>query len=145
MKKIIRLTESDIRNMVKRVLREFDHDEWGERDRGYYPEYLELNIANLIMNEIPTEYDEEYDQFILYADKNKDAFTVTGKYVSPYADSFNMREEMFTIEGADKVRQAIMAMPIQNDAFKQDVMDIADEIINSLTKEDFEYYLQQGT
>jgi hypothetical protein len=60
MKKIIKLTESDLSNIVKRVIKEDETEFLKLRRRGGYPIITSLDLVNDILASISMEMSEEY-------------------------------------------------------------------------------------
>ena len=60
MKKVIRLTESDLSNIVKRVIKEDETEFLRLKRRGGYPIITSLDLVNDILASISIEMSEEY-------------------------------------------------------------------------------------
>lgn len=60
MKKIVRLTESDLTNIVKRVIKEDDVDFIRLTRRGGYPIITSLHLMNIILSELSSELSNQY-------------------------------------------------------------------------------------
>jgi hypothetical protein len=60
MKKIIKLTESDLSNIVKRVIKEDETEFLKLRRRGGYPIITSLDLTNIIFGELSSELSDQY-------------------------------------------------------------------------------------
>jgi hypothetical protein len=155
MKKIIRLTESDLHRIVKesvnRIIKE------GRIRRGYVPNdgnsmvggHYESNTFNAskdVLNDLLENIQispEEYDSFEKYCEENPDVFVINGKVSSSYDESTRYGNRMFPvmeIESIDNEQDAInYVAQYPNRKVAQIAVKTLNDIIDGLKGEDFNF------
>jgi hypothetical protein len=152
MKKIIRLTESDLRQIVKesvnRVLKE------GWTGRGYVPHdgnsmvggYYgrseingEKDVMDDLLENVPIS-PEEWDGFCKYCEQNPNVFVIKGLISSEYDDStgYGPTNILEDTTGEEEALQYVAKYP--NQRIAQLAVQTLKGIFDKLTDEDFKLY-----
>jgi len=158
MKKIIRMTESDLHNIVngsvKKILREWT------RSVGYVPNngnsmvggyygggecMASKNIFDDFFDNIPTDMvnDEELDELYAYCSRHKELFTIEARIGLSYDESVGYGRsdapmaEIESIDGGEEVKQYLLAFP--NQRVGEIAAEVLDNVIEGLDTDDFDY------
>lgn len=157
MKKIIRLTESDLHQIVKESVNRILKEGW--TGRGYVPHdgnsmvggYYgrseingEKDVMDDLLENIPDITDEEWEDFKNYCEQNPNVFIIEAEISSSYDESTGygsascpMTELENTI-GDEEALQYVAQYPNQKVA--QLATQTLKTILDGLTEEDFELY-----
>lgn len=157
MKKIIRLTESELHDIVKESVTRILNEGW--TGRGYVPHdgnrmvggYYgrseisgEKDVMDDLLENIPDISDEEWEGFKNYCEQNPNVFVIKGEISSSYDESTGYGSAGFPITeldntiGEDEALQYVAQYPDQRVA--QLAVQTLKGIFEKLTDEDFELY-----
>ncbi len=157
MKKIIRLTESDLHRIVKESVNRILKEGWTRRGYvpsdgnpmvgGYYGRNElsgEKDVMNDLLENIPDITDEEWEEFKNYCEQNPNVFVIEGVISSVYDEStgygsaYSPVTSLESTIGDKEALQYVAQYPNQKVA--QLATQTLKEILNGLTEEDFELY-----
>lgn len=157
MKKIIRLTESELHDIVKESVTRILNEGW--TGRGYVPHdgngmvggYYgrseingEKDVMDDLLENIPDISDEEWEGFKNYCEQNPNVFIIKGEISSSYDESTGYGSAGFPITeldntvGEDEALQYVAKYPDQRVA--QLAVQTLKGIFDKLTDEDFNLY-----
>jgi hypothetical protein len=158
MKQIIRLTETDLHNIikesVKKILKEtrgfVPHDGNGMVG-GYYDSWQRegsCNVATPFLTAISEFIDEDtYQQLENYVYENEDAFTINASFTEGYDESVGYGSSNMPMSDLDDInnddvegaKQYLAQFPT-NPQMKQIIIQTFDKLIDKLDASDFEMY-----
>ena len=157
MKKIIRLTESDLHQIVKESVNRILKEGW--TGRGYVPHdgnsmvggYYgrseingEKDVMDDLLENIPDITEEEWEDFKNYCEQNPNVFVIEAEISSSYDESTGYGSAGFPITelektiGDEEALQYVAQYPDQKVA--QLATQTLKKILDGLTEEDFELY-----
>lgn len=152
MKKIIRLTESELHDIVKESVTRILNEGW--TGRGYVPHdgngmvggYYgrsenngQTDVMDKLLENVPIS-PEEWDGFCKYCEQNPNVFVINGLISSEYDDStgYGPTSTLEDTTGEEEALQYVAKYPDQRIA--QLAVQTLKEIFDKLTDEDFELY-----
>ena len=158
MKKIIRMTESDLHNIVngsvKKILREWTRsvgyvpNNGNSMVGGYYGNgecHASKNIFDDFLDNIPTDMvnDEEWDELYAYCSRHKELFTIEATIGLSYDESVGYGRsdapmaEIESIDGGEEIKQYLLAFP--NQRVGEIAAEVLDNVIEGLDTDDFDF------
>lgn len=156
MKTIIRLTESDLRNIISKSVKKVVSEAINVRRRGYvsndgngmvggeygsYSEYGTKNVMNNLLEDIPIDSDNGFDEFEAYCEQNEDAFEITAKINFSYDESTGYGSSYFPvgeIESIDSDNAVECLRKYPDVKISQLAIQTLQNIIDGLDDGDFE-------
>ena len=157
MKKIIRLTESDLHKIVKESVNRILKEGWTRRGYvphdgnsmvgGYYGRSEingEKDVMDDLLENIPDITEEEWEDFKNYCEQNPNVFVIEAEISSSYDESTGYGSAGFPITelektiGDEEALQYVAQYPDQKVA--QLATQTLKKILDGLTEEDFELY-----
>lgn len=138
MKKIIKLTESDLHNIVKKsvskILRE-SFDSWTEKGS--------CNISDKFLEAVAQVVDEDvYDSLNIYVSNNPKVFYLIGIFdvgyddETGYGNKYSPVYELRDVNGKDRAMQYLMNFQTDPQILKT-IIQIFDNVVMSLDETDF--------
>jgi hypothetical protein len=155
MKKIIRLTEGELNNIIKdsvvsilREVRYVPHDGNGMVGGKYDSTTVKAttNILDKLLTAMADSgMDEElYEKFEMYADQNEQLFNVVGMISISYDESTGYGSanapiyELLEVKGLDKIAEVIKQYPSQDQAVVQIALNALKTVYDNLSASDFD-------
>ena len=157
MKKVIRLTESDLHNIVKnsvnKILKEasftrgYVSNDGNSMVGGSYGSSRfeeDFNVLDKFLNNFNLEDENEWDNFRLYCEQNEEAFNLKVTISSSYDESTGYGSESMPfneiedVSGADIALQYVSEYP--NKEIAQLAIEVLKDTIDSIEAEDIEYF-----
>ena len=138
MKKIIRLTESDLHNIVKKsvnkILRE-SFDRWTEKGSCYISDKFLEAVAQVVDEDV-------YDSLNAYVSNNPKAFYLIGVFdvgyddETGYGDKNSLVYELRDVKGKDKAMQYLMNFQTDPQTLET-IIQIFNNVVINLDETDF--------
>lgn len=156
MKTIIRLTESDLHNIISKSVKKVVSEAMNVRrgfvsndgngmvggEYGSWSEYGTKNVMDDLLDRIPIDSDNGFDEFEAYCEQNEDAFEITAMFNFSYDESTGYGSSAFPMkemESTDSTNAFECLSKYPDKKISQLAIQTLQSIIDGLDDDDFEF------